>query len=118
MLLGHEDSERREDSSSAQNSAVDDDEYMHAWCGIVAALKLNPDALLQSPPAMRAFVHACSECSRLGQEELNTKPCPFLSNQELKNDLRAILAAIESKPVIWANCTSMEMLQILSAIMK
>lgn len=93
--------------------SVDGSEYLHAWLGIVSALQLNPNALMQAPASMRAFVHACSECSRLAQGQGQDHRSAFTTQTALIADIRSILEAIREKPAIWANSTSPEMFEHL-----
>ena len=72
------------------------EEYMHTWKGLLEALNRNPDALMESPKAIRAFVHACAEGSRMAMicEERNCAPCRLTADREVKETVATILEAI------------------------
>ena len=89
----------RQDNTNTPDKVYFDDvgeEYMHMWKGLLETLNHKPDALMESPKAIRAFVHACVEGSRAAIlcAETNSALCCFSTDREVKEALCTILEVI------------------------
>ena len=90
----------RQDNTNTPDKVYFDDvgeEYMHMWKGLLETLNHKPDALMESPKAIRAFVHACVEGSAaILCAETNSALCCFSTDREVKEALCTILKLYES----------------------
>ena len=89
---------------------------------MIEALNHNPDALMESPKAIRAFVHACIEGSRtavLCAEHNCGVPCRLTEEIDVKQALVIILEAIRlNKPACYQASVDGESINQLSFLLE